>query len=33
MNRDTGAKSVGAATVDQLERANELLAKELRRKL
>ena len=33
MNRDTGAKSVGAATLDQLERANELLAKELRRKL
>jgi hypothetical protein len=33
LNRETGAKSVGAATVDQLERANELLKKELRRKL
>jgi hypothetical protein len=33
MNRATGAKSVGAATVDQLERANVLLAKELRSKL
>ena len=33
MNRATGAKSVGAATVDQLERANALLVKELRQKL
>jgi superfamily II DNA or RNA helicase len=33
MNRETGAKSVGAATLDQLERANALLVKELRRKL
>jgi hypothetical protein len=33
MNRATGAQSVGAATVDQLERANALLAKELRQKL
>jgi superfamily II DNA or RNA helicase len=33
MNRATGAKSVGSATVDQLERANVLLAKELRKKL
>jgi hypothetical protein len=33
MNRATGAKSVGAATVDQLERANELLTRELRSKL
>jgi len=33
MNRDTGAKSVGAATIAQLERANELLTKELRRNL
>jgi hypothetical protein len=32
MNRETGAKSVGAATVDQLERANELLTRELRRR-
>jgi superfamily II DNA or RNA helicase len=31
MNRATGSKSVGAATVAQLERANELLARELRR--
>ena len=30
MNRATGAKSVGAATVDQLERANALLLRELR---
>jgi superfamily II DNA or RNA helicase len=30
MNRATGAKSVGSATVDQLERANALLTKELR---
>jgi hypothetical protein len=29
MNRATGAKSVGAATVDQLERANDLLRREL----
>jgi superfamily II DNA or RNA helicase len=33
MNRATGAKSVGAATVDQLERANALLTRELRSKL
>jgi hypothetical protein len=33
MNRATGSKSVGAATVDQLERANALLTKELRQKL
>jgi superfamily II DNA or RNA helicase len=33
MNRATGSKSVGAATVDQLERANALLTKELRRGL
>jgi superfamily II DNA or RNA helicase len=33
MNRATGSRSVGAATVDQLERANALLTKELRRKL
>ncbi|MEA2458610.1 MAG: hypothetical protein QOC95_1582, partial [Thermoleophilaceae bacterium] len=33
MNRATGSKSVGAATVDQLERANGLLTQELRRKL
>jgi superfamily II DNA or RNA helicase len=33
MNRATGSKSVGAATVAQLERANELLTKELRGKL
>src|SRR4051812_37831748 len=33
MNRETGAKSVGAATVDQLERANALLTKELRKNL
>jgi hypothetical protein len=33
MNRATGSKSVGAATVDQLERANALLAKELRQRL
>jgi superfamily II DNA or RNA helicase len=32
MNRATGAKSVGAATVDQLERANALLVKELRQR-
>jgi superfamily II DNA or RNA helicase len=32
MNRATGAKSVGAATIDQLERANALLVKELRPK-
>ena len=32
MNRATGAKSVGAATVEQLERANELLTRELRGK-
>jgi hypothetical protein len=30
MNRATGAKSVGAATVEQLERANDLLRQELR---
>jgi hypothetical protein len=30
LNRATGARSVGAATVDQLERANELLIRELR---
>jgi superfamily II DNA or RNA helicase len=30
MNRATGSKSVGAATVDQLERANVLLTSELR---
>jgi hypothetical protein len=30
MNRATGSKSVGAATVEQLERANELLAREQR---
>jgi hypothetical protein len=30
MNRATGSKSVGGATVDQLERANALLTKELR---
>ncbi|MEA2439150.1 MAG: hypothetical protein QOH76_574, partial [Thermoleophilaceae bacterium] len=30
MNRATGARSVGAATVEQLERANALLVKELR---
>jgi hypothetical protein len=33
MNRATGAKSVGAATIDQLERANALLVQELRRRL
>jgi superfamily II DNA or RNA helicase len=33
MNRATGSKSVGAATVDQLERANALLTQELRPKL
>jgi superfamily II DNA or RNA helicase len=33
MNRATGSKSVGAATVDQLERANELLTRELRERL
>ncbi|MEA2422960.1 MAG: hypothetical protein QOF55_2059, partial [Thermoleophilaceae bacterium] len=33
MNRATGSKSVGAATVEQLERANELLTRELRQKL
>jgi superfamily II DNA or RNA helicase len=33
MNRATGSASVGAATVDQLERANALLAAELRQKL
>jgi superfamily II DNA or RNA helicase len=32
MNRATGSKSVGAATVAQLERANTLLTKELRQK-
>jgi hypothetical protein len=30
LNRATGAKSVAAATVEQLERANELLVRELR---
>jgi superfamily II DNA or RNA helicase len=30
LNRATGARSVGAATADQLERANELLLRELR---
>jgi hypothetical protein len=30
LNRATGAKSVAAATADQLERANELLLRELR---
>jgi superfamily II DNA or RNA helicase len=30
LNRATGAKSVSAATADQLERANELLLRELR---
>jgi hypothetical protein len=29
MNRATGSKSVGAATVDQLEKANALLVSEL----
>jgi superfamily II DNA or RNA helicase len=33
MNKATGAKSVGSATVDQLERANRLLTEELRKKL
>jgi superfamily II DNA or RNA helicase len=33
MNRATGSKSVGAATVDQLEKANALLTKELRSRL
>jgi hypothetical protein len=33
MNRATGSKSVGAATVAQLERANELLTAELRKRL
>jgi hypothetical protein len=33
MNRATGSKSVGAATVDQLERANALLTSELRERL
>jgi superfamily II DNA or RNA helicase len=33
MNRATGSKSVGAATVEQLERANELLTRELRSRL
>jgi superfamily II DNA or RNA helicase len=33
MNRATGSKSVGAATVDQLEKANALLTKELRTRL
>ena len=33
MNRATGARSVGAATVEQLEHANRLLAGELRRRL
>ena len=33
MNRATGSKSVGAATVEQLQKANELLAQELRQKL
>jgi superfamily II DNA or RNA helicase len=32
MNQATGAKSVAAATSDQLERANELLVRELRRR-
>jgi superfamily II DNA or RNA helicase len=32
MNQATGAKSVAAATADQLERANELLVRELRRR-
>jgi hypothetical protein len=32
MNRATGSKSVGAATVDQLERANILLMRELRKR-
>jgi hypothetical protein len=31
LNRATGARSVSAATADQLERANELLVGELRR--
>jgi hypothetical protein len=31
LNTQTGAKSVSAATVDQLERSNELLLRELRR--
>jgi hypothetical protein len=31
MNQATGAKSVAAATADQLERANDLLVRELRR--
>jgi hypothetical protein len=31
LNTQTGAKSVSAATVDQLERSNELLIRELRR--
>ena len=33
MNRATGSRSVGAATVEQLERANDLLRKELRKRL
>jgi superfamily II DNA or RNA helicase len=33
MNRATGSKSVGAATIQQLEKANALLAKELRQRL
>jgi hypothetical protein len=31
VNRATGARSVGAATRDELERGNELLQRELRR--
>ncbi|MEA2448782.1 MAG: hypothetical protein QOG63_714 [Thermoleophilaceae bacterium] len=31
LNRETGARSVSAATVDQLEKSNEILIRELRR--